>query len=371
MLDSLAFGSLASVLAVWAGYPTFVAIAAMLRVRRRAARAAAPPASASIVIASRESAEAIADRVRNCRDTDAPAALEIIVAVPGEHVDRTRAALASLVPEAIVVAGDPEGGKASGLNAGVRKASGDVLVFTDTHQRFDRRTIHALLDALSDPRIGAVSGALVLPPDSPPVVRAYWTFERWLRRAEARLHSTIGVTGAVYAMRRSAWVPLPAGLLLDDVWVPMRLVLAGFRIGFEPAALAHETRTHAPDQEYRRKVRTLTGILQLCAWQPALLLPWRNPVWIQFLFHKLLRLLTPYWVLILALWAAAGLARSLGTWTPPALAAIAIAALWLWRTRSKLGVRLRTLAMEAVLLQLATLKAGWNGLRGRWHVWDS
>ena len=370
MLDILALGAFASTMVVWVAYPAVMVLGSRLRIRPPSTSPAVRLRSVAVVIASRDPAEAIAARVDNCLDTALALPLEIIVAIDREGFEVKRAALERLAPRAHVVAADAEGGKAAGLNAGVRASTGDVLVFTDTYQRFDRSTIPALLAMLADASVGAVSGALVLPPQTPPLARAYWTYERRLRQAEAGVHSTVGVTGAVCAMRRSLWQPLPAGLLLDDVYIPMRIVLGGSRVAFTPAAFAFETRTPEPAQEYRRKVRTLTGVFQLCAWLPAVLLPWRNPIWFQFLFHKLLRLVTPYWLLVVGLWMVVAAGRILGPWVLVAIVALAVSAGWLWRTRSALGARLRTIASEAVLMQIAPVKAGWYGLRGRWRVWD-
>ena len=50
----------------------------------------------------------------------------------------------------------------------------------------------------------------------------------------------IGTTGAIYAMRRACWQPLPDGTILDDLLAPMRAVLAGWRVVFEPRALAFD-----------------------------------------------------------------------------------------------------------------------------------
>src|SRR5690606_21233324 len=149
-------------------------------------------------------------------------------------------------------------------------------------QRFELETIPRLVEHLADPSVGAVTGKLRIPTTRARLARVYWAYESWLRRNEARLHSSIGVTGAVYAMRKDLWQPLPPGLLLDDVFVPMQVVLGGRRIAYAEAAVAVETRTSLPRQEYVRKVRTLTGVMQLCAWLPAILVPWRNPVWFQF-----------------------------------------------------------------------------------------
>jgi hypothetical protein len=170
-------------------------------------------------------------------------------------------------------------------------------------------------------------------------------------------------------MWRRLWAPLPAGLILDDVYVPMRLALDGWRVGFERDAHAHETRRVDAGQEFRRKVRTLTGNYQLCAWLPGVLVPGRNPIWLQFLCHKLLRLVLPWGVLLVALAVALALLDAAGPRTPWLLAAAAAGALWLAVGRDGLARRLRGLAVQFGSMQAATLVAMAHGLRGRWDVW--
>jgi cellulose synthase/poly-beta-1,6-N-acetylglucosamine synthase-like glycosyltransferase len=268
-----------------------------------------------------------------------------------------------------VVEGDAPGGKAAALNAGVRAARGEVIVFADSGQRFGRDAVALLVGAAMEASVGAASGRLQLPdganaPSLP--IRAYWALERWLRRREAEVHSAIGVTGAIYAMRRALWTPLPAGLILDDLFVPMRLVLAGYRVDFVDAARAYETRFTTEGNEYRRKVRTLTGVWQLCAWLPATLVPGRNPVWVQFVTHKLLRLLTPYWLLVCVVWALVALAEQIG---PAWLIAVVAAFAAVLQLRSKPVRALRSAVVSSILLQAATVRATANGALGRWDVW--
>jgi poly-beta-1,6-N-acetyl-D-glucosamine synthase len=150
----------------------------------------------------------------------------------------------------------------------------------------------------------------------------------------------------------------------------MRLVLQGHRVGFEPSARAVDERRFPPAQEFRRKARTLTGVLQLCAWLPAILLPWRNPIWVQFLFHKLLRLATPYLLLVsavsLSVWVAGQLQQvSTGLAIGVIGGAIAAAALM-----TALSRPLRSALQMAVSLQAAVVRATVNGLRGEWDVWS-
>ena len=147
-------------------------------------------------------------------------------------------------------------------------------------------------------------------------VGAYWKYEKWLRRHERAIRSTLGATGAIYALRRSLWQPLPAETLLDDVLAPMRAVLSGWRVVFEEEATA-EDRT-APDAaaEARRKRRTLAGNYQILAQEPRLLAPFANPVWLQYLSHKVGRLLVP-WALLGAVRHERGAGGRAAGSTPP------------------------------------------------------
>ena len=307
---TLFWASVGGLAIIWVAYPLIVA--AMAAVRSAAANDRAPaPTRVSVVIASSDTAASIRARVADVLLADYPSDLiSMVVALDYSSARATLQELAGLDPRVEVVHGDPPGGKASALNAAVRAARGDVLVFTDTAQSFDPRAISELVAALGDWRLGAVSGYLELEraQRGGTLAHVYWRYERALRGYEARLHSSVGVTGAIYAMRRQLWNPLPAGLILDDVYTPMRLAVAGWRIGFTTRAVAFDERRFTPVQEYHRKVRTLTGVIQLCAWQPAVLDPFRNPIWTQFVAHKLLRLLTPYLALVAVfavLWRAA------------------------------------------------------------------
>ena len=369
VLRWLGVGSVAALLAVWAGYPLVMRVIAAAR-----GTPPMPPMhgrpTVTAVIASRDEPDAIAARVANLLETTYPAdRLDVVVAV--DYAAPATAGDLSLGGPVRTVGGDAPGGKAAGLNAGVRAATGDILVFSDTFQRFDTDTIGELVSAFGDPRVGAVSGALHLPAGGSGLLGAYWSMERRLRRDEARLHSVIGVTGAVYAMRRSLWEPLPDGLILDDVYGPMRLVLAGHRIAFAETARATDHRVTTADQEYRRKVRTLAGNLQLCAWLPGVLDPRANPVWIQFLLHKLARLLTPYWLALIAIWILAELvrlapARVLGA----GILTIAAASVWILHGRDGFARRLRSLVVWMASLQAAVVRGTYLGIRGRWDVWQ-
>lgn len=353
----------------WAGYPVLVRVIGGAR-RRTMSTGAPSGASVSVIVATRDEPDVVRGRVENLlAGAVATTRFEVIVAIDA----RAEATELDLDPERVrCVAGDPPGGKAAALNAAVRVASGEILVFADTRQLFEPSTIQRLVDALNDSTLGAVSGRLVLSDagEGSGLIGRYWRIERWLREWEARWDSAIGVTGAVWAMRRSAWKPLPEAVILDDLHTPMRLVLEGWRVGFEPSAVATDTRPVSTDQEYRRKVRTLTGVFQVCALLPDVLGPWRNRVWLQFVSHKLLRLATPL-LLALVLVGFAGTMSSLSANPLRDVLIAAAAVLVLAALALATGTWPRVLRALRVAwgMNAAIVAAARNAMLGRWDVW--
>jgi cellulose synthase/poly-beta-1,6-N-acetylglucosamine synthase-like glycosyltransferase len=270
----------------------------------------------TVIVAARNEAPRLRARVANLLASDYPAdRLQIIVASDGS-TDDPAGALAPYADRVTLLMLPPRA-KAAALNAAVMHATHPILVFADARQRFAPDAIRRLVSHFADPAIGAVSGELMLDceaglqtrlPRSSTIgegVGAYWTYEKWIRRHEALVGSTPGVTGAIAAMRRWLWQPLPPDTILDDVLTPMRVVQRGYRVTFDPAARAYDVTAADASTELRRKVRTLAGNVQLVAIDPGLLLPWRNRIWIQFVSHKMARLLVPYALAVLFVASAA------------------------------------------------------------------
>ena len=358
--------SAAFVVYVYAGYPALLHVWAR---RRRAVGSAAGggentavaaagldgrPVRAkvpgvSIVIAACNEGPRLGDRIENLRSLDYPPARRQIVVVSDGSTDDTPEVLRrfSRFVDVITV---PRGGKALALNAGVAAAKFDILVFADARQVFAPDALRELVAPFDDPAVGAVSGELILDceaalfdnrrcetdrrriPDSATGtverrsrgerrrsfassiadgVGMYWRYEKQLRRLESAVGSTLGATGAIYAMRRALWQPLPADTILDDVLAPMRVVLAGRRVVFNERARAFDRAPDDADTEARRKVRTLAGNYQVLWLDPRLLLPWRNPVWFQYMSHKIGRLVVPYALLAILFTSIALAADSL------------------------------------------------------------
>jgi cellulose synthase/poly-beta-1,6-N-acetylglucosamine synthase-like glycosyltransferase len=191
---------------------------------------------------------------------------------------------------------DQNRGKAAAVTYAASLARHEILVMADGRQRWASDALARMLENFDDPSIGAVSGELVLEerPGTLAGVGLYWKFEKWLRRQESRHYSQVGVTGAIAAVRRSLFRPIPDGMILDDVYWPMQVVLQGYRVIHDGRAIAFDSLPESTGGELRRKVRTLVGNFQLAAAMPELLAPWRNPAWLAFVSHKMLRLAAPW-----------------------------------------------------------------------------
>ena len=324
-------------------------------------------AQVSIVVAARGAGSAVARKVDDLMRGAATNA-EIVVVLDGPDPEAESALANRRGPGLTLVTLPEPGGKAVALNHGVAASRGDVLIFTDLRQKLVPGAVERLAECLRSPDVGAVSGALEIAEGraGPGLLDRYWRGERRLRSDEARWDSSVGVTGAIYALRRSLWRPLPRGLLLDDLWIPMRVVLAGLRVGFEPSAAALDVALESDASELARKVRTQTGVYQLMVWMPEVLNPFKNRIWWQFISHKALRLLTP----AASLAVLVGVMLALGArvaWVGTALACMVVAALVLARVP---GGGVLGILRSALMLQWALVLAAWNALAGRWDVWS-
>lgn len=188
-------------------------------------------------------------------------------------------------------------GKCGALNVGVAIATGDIIVFMDTRQNISSNTIKKLVPFLENPDVGAVSGELVLAQDSSLEAEnfgLYWRYEKWIRDNESRLFSTTGATGALYAIRRVDFIPNKLGTILDDFETPISLLKLGKRTLFVQGAYAYDKASNDLKHEFSRKVRTNSGSWQTFKNNPWLFSPSKNPVWWQFLSHRLFRQLVPF-----------------------------------------------------------------------------
>lgn len=299
-LPVLAFWACAAcVVYAYVGYPALIGLRA--RWRGRPPRLGPCPGSVSIVVSALDEEATIGRRLEELTGLLAASGRRgEVVLVSDGSTDRTAAIARGFTARGVRVLDRPDNaGKAVALTEGCATVDNDFIVFADARQSWAPDALERLLENFADPDVGAVSGDLII--ESSPGVMAgvglYWRYEKWLRRREGLARSMVGVTGAICAVRRELFRPIPPGTILDDVYWPLRVAMQGFRVVHDDRAHAFDRLPEQARDEFRRKVRTLSGNFQLLRLLPGAVLPWRNPIWFEFVSHKLARLVVP-WALI-------------------------------------------------------------------------
>ncbi len=258
------------------------------------------PSVAMIIVVYNEE-ERIRAKLDNCRALDYPKELLTVCFVSDGSTDGTNEIL-EREDDIVFIRDDRNRGKPSQLNRALSRCTSEIVVFSDVRQIYGEDAIRKLVANFGDPAVGAVSGELVFEAPREHTGRSiglYWAYEKMLRRVESDIDSTLGATGAIYAVRRDLVETIPEDTILDDIEIPLRAFRKGYRVIFEPAALAYDTAASEIEREFRRKTRTLAGNFQLFSRNPWLLDPFRNRIFVQAVSHKLFRLLIPYALLVL------------------------------------------------------------------------
>lgn len=288
--------SIAWVAFAFAGYPAWIWLMANIAARPVARRPFHP--RVAIVIVGYNEGARIATKLQSCVEQNYPKDLLRIVFASDGSIDQTVEVAGKFAQLGVeVIPFTQRRGKALCLSEIVARCNEEFLVLTDARQRLHPDAVANLMANFADPEIGAVSGDVVFENENSTEfaegVSFYWRYERSVRNLEAKSGSAVGVTGALYAIRRECFEPIPAGTILDDVIVPMRAIMKGWRIVFDRSATGYDRPTVEPAQERVRKIRTLAGNFQLLTLLPQVLWPWSNPIFFRFFWHKLARLMVP------------------------------------------------------------------------------
>jgi cellulose synthase/poly-beta-1,6-N-acetylglucosamine synthase-like glycosyltransferase len=237
-----------------AGYPALLGLLAARRRPQPAPEAPSTP-SVALVIAAHNEEAVIGARLENALALDYPD-LEIIVTLDG--CDDATGAIARGFPH-VTALDNPRAGKVAAQNAAVRATGAEIVAFSDANSMWAPDALRRLVARLADPEVGYVCGRLDLvdPASGDNVEGVYWRYELWQREQESRLGSITAGNGAIYAVRRSAYVELGPGQS-HDIGLPFRLHRAGLRALYEPAAVATEAAAPTTSAEWPRKVRMLS-----------------------------------------------------------------------------------------------------------------
>lgn len=280
-------------------YPAICALAGLRPVRRAWKWDDLP--TVSLIVPAYNEESVLAQKLENALAIDYPAErLEVIVASDGSD-DGTNAIARNYEAKGIrFLDFSQRRGKASVINDSVAAARGEIVCLCDANVMFGPKALMLLVNRLADPRMGAVTGEVRLASSQSSFgagERLYYYIERSIQLGESRIGSLMGVDGGMYVVRKSLFRPLPRDTILDDFVVAMHVLRQGYRVAYEPQAIATENGTPLARQEFRRRVRVTAGAVQSIsrrAWPG-----WQRPIecW-QYLSHKAARWLMPFWLML-------------------------------------------------------------------------
>lgn len=296
MIKSLFWFSLAVIGYVYFGYPVLIYILSFFY--RKPVKRHYPYPTVSVLISVYNEEKNIENKIKSLLELDYPEKrIEILIGSDGS-TDRTDEIARQFTDERIRVYRQPQRkGKPSMLNMLEKEAVGEIVVFTDARQTLDRNAVNELVKNFADPKVGSVSAELHFDDErnkSGNGIGFYWKYEKFIRNYESKMGSMLGATGALYAIKRELFCELPANLILDDVYIPLKIIQRGYRAIFEPKAKIYDRVAQDAKEEFIRKARSHAGNFQLFLYFPEIFNPFRGKISWQFFSHKFLRLVAPF-----------------------------------------------------------------------------
>ncbi len=265
---------------------------------RRIARSAREdlPAVSLIFPAYNEEAH-LPEKIRNTHEIDYPHdKLEVLIVSDGS-TDRTNEILNDVRQTNVHAILLPERkGKYNALNAAVKKATHDLLVFCDATTLFAPGAMMKLVRHFRDSRVGIVAGALQFrgTEEFRQTEGVYWKYESVLRMMEARLGLALSASGAIYALRRQCYRILTAEDVIEDCLIPMYARRLGYRVVYDPEAIGYEIPPSSVEGEFGRKVRFAVGGFRSLGTLTRAALESSLGMALAFISHKLLRWVVPF-----------------------------------------------------------------------------
>jgi len=365
-----------AILYVYVGYPLLLVILSMFR--SRPVRKSEFKPSVTIIITAYNEGRDLAAKLENTLLLDYDKDLLEIIVASDCSTDLTDQIAISFAPRGVRLHRQPQRlGKTAAQNAAIETACGEVVLFSDATTLYRPDVLKAIVPSFADPTVGCVAGRLeyVNPSRSNTGqgARSYWGYELFLKRQESRVCSLIGVSGCLYAVRRSAYVAM-YNEACSDFLIATKMMEQGLRTVYEPEAVCFEQTNQVPKRELQMRVRVITQTYTDLWRHRSIMNPFRGGLYSVELFsHKVMRYCVPFLLTTLVL-SSAFLARdSILHFGFLAFALIfAVLAFVGWQLEAaKIRNRVLTLPYYFVLANLASVIALYKLLKGeRYARWE-
>ena len=365
-----------ALLYTYAGYPLLLALVSALR-PRKVSRGEFEPTVTIIITAYNEDRD-LSAKLENTLALDYPRELLEIIVASDCSTDRTDDIARSFAVRGVQLYRQSQRlGKTAAQNSAVEQAHGEIILFSDATSLYQHSAVRAILPSFADANVGCVAGRLEYVDESGSRVgrgaRSYWSYETFLKRHESRVGSLIGASGCLYAVRRSAYIPLYHEACSDFI-IATKMVEQGLRAVFEPNAVCTEQTNRQSDKELKMRVRIIAQTFTDLWRHRSVLNPLRSGFYgVQLLSHKVMRYLVPFFLMGLFVSSGALATGSVLYRMMFAAQIICYACPGLAWLLDRVGIRSRLLAFPQyfMLANLASLIGCYKFLRGqRYASWE-
>jgi cellulose synthase/poly-beta-1,6-N-acetylglucosamine synthase-like glycosyltransferase len=359
----------------YAGYPLLLVLVSVVRPRR--VQRGDFESTVSVIITAYNEERDLAAKLDNTLALEYPCELLEIIVASDCSSDRTDDIVNEFAPRGVRLHRQPQRlGKTAAQNAAVEQARGEVILFSDATSLYQPDALKAVLPSFADPTVGCVAGRLIyIDPAQSRIgrgARSYWSYETFLKKHESRACSLIGASGCLYAVRRTAYVPLYHEACSDFI-IATKMVEQGLRAIYEPNAVCTELTNRRSDNELKMRVRIIAQTFTDLWRHVGMLNPFRSGFYaIQLLSHKVMRYLVPFFLMATFV-ASAILSASVFYQILFAAQLACYGGAALGWVLDRVGIRSRLLAFPQyfVLANIASLIALYKLLRGeRYAQWE-
>ncbi len=376
MAETIFWMAFGSILFAYVGYSVSIVLIELF-VRRPLQRRDIEPMVTFLITAYNEERN-LAAKLDQTLHLDYPAdKLEVIVASDGS-TDRTDEVVRSFADRGVrLVRVEGRVGKTETQNQAVRQAAGEIIVFSDATTRYERQAIRKIVRNYADPAVGAVSGRYEYYNPTGASIGVgtvlFWKYENFIKRKQTRIYTITGCCGCIYSVRRCAYEALPPDII-SDLCEPLKVLEKGYRIVFEPEAIAYEETTEHAKEEFSMRVRVAVRGMRGLLFMRKLFNPLRYGfVSYQLFSHKVMRWLVPLFMIVGLAANALLLERPLYRGAFALQAALYLAAgAGLFAARWKVRLLPLSLPLYFVTVNIAALAAMLRVLRGyRAVTWET
>ena len=292
--------SVAAVGYAYVGYPILLSL--ISKIRPKPVHSAEWTPSVSVIIAAYNEERDLAAKLENTLALDYPKSqLEIIVTSDCSS-DRTDEIANSFAARGVRLHPQPERhGKTAAQNAAVEIARGEIIVFSDATTHYQPDVLRLLTPAFADQSVGCVTGRVIYQDVKESSVgagtKSYWNYEFFLKKHESNVCSLIGVCGCMYAVRKSAYIPLYNDACSDFI-IATTMVEQGLRAVYVPEAVCMEEPNRQAKRELAARVRIISQTFADLWRNRSVLNPFRSGFYaVQLWSHKIMRYLVPLFLI--------------------------------------------------------------------------